>query len=102
MNRLRSLENLVKHLSTQLEEANAVASANGSSPGLNTSGDRNSADLDDRTDSLAAKPGKMEAQFGRLVVEDVNRSRYLGSGFWSRMNDEVCMQVFCRGRMGED
>ncbi|KAJ5233864.1 uncharacterized protein N7469_005630 [Penicillium citrinum] len=74
MNRLRSLENLVKHLTP---------------PGLNTSGDRNSADLDDRTDSLAAKPGKMEAQFGRLVVEDVNRSRYLGSGFWSRMNDEL-------------
>lgn len=95
MNRLRSLENLVKHLSTQLEEANAAASASGNSPGLIPAGDGNSADSNDQANSQFAKPskGQMEAQFGRLVVEDLNRSRYLGNGFWSRMNDEVCMQV---------
>lgn len=93
MNRLRSLENLVKHLSSQLDEAHAAASASaGGSPGVNFSGSGSGheADANNRIGSLSAKPGKMDTQFGRLVVEDPNRSHYVGSGFWSRVNDEVC------------
>ncbi|KAJ5396453.1 hypothetical protein N7509_004566 [Penicillium cosmopolitanum] len=92
MNRLRSLENLVKHLSSQLDEAHAAASASaGGSPGVNFSGSGSGheADANNRIGSLSAKPGKMDTQFGRLVVEDPNRSHYVGSGFWSRVNDEL-------------
>ena len=28
-------------------------------------------------------------QFGRLVLDDASQSRYVSSGFWSRVNDEV-------------
>lgn len=31
-------------------------------------------------------------QLGRLVLNDKGTSRYVSSGFWSRINDEVCMQ----------
>ncbi|KAH8900389.1 hypothetical protein GQ53DRAFT_801045 [Thozetella sp. PMI_491] len=31
----------------------------------------------------------MQKHFGRLVVQDSNQSRYVGSGFWSRVNDEL-------------
>jgi hypothetical protein len=88
MNRLRSLENLVKHLSSQLDEAHAAASAGGS-PDVNFGGGHE-ADANNRMGSLSAHPGKMDTRFGRLVVEDPNRSHYIGSGFWSRVDDEVC------------
>jgi hypothetical protein len=94
MNRLRSLENLVKNLSGQLDEAHAAASASasaGGSPDMNFSGSGSGheADANIRIGSLSANPGKMDTQFGRLVVKDPNRSHYIGSGFWSRVNDEV-------------
>lgn len=84
-NRLRSLENLVKHLSSQLDQAKAAASTSEGSP---SSG--HGIDTAHQADGLSPNAGKMEPHFGRLVVEDLNRSRYLGSGFWSRVNDEVC------------
>lgn len=95
MNRLRSLEALVKHLSSQLDEAHAAASASasaGDSPGVNFSGSGSGhdADTNNRIGSFSANAGRMDTRFGRLVVDDPNRSHYVGSGFWSRVNDEVC------------
>lgn len=85
MERLRSLEGLVKELSGQLEVANAAASsAAGSSPGAGGSSPGKSRDEDKHT-----SPAGIHKHFGRLVVQDPNRSRYVSSGFWSRVSDEV-------------
>jgi len=96
MERLRNLEGLVKDLSGQLEQANAAAAANsaaGSSPGVNSPG---SSSHDPDTDqhreaSPNTKSGDVNIQkhFGRLVLQDANQSRYINSGFWSRVTDEV-------------
>ena len=91
--RLRNLENLVKELSGQLEQANAAASsvASGSS-GVN-SPESSGYDHDtahQRDASPGTDTGPIRKQFGRLVLQDANRSRYVSSGFWSRVDDEVC------------
>lgn len=72
MERVRYLESLVKDLSGQLEQANAAASPKASS-----------------SDAIDTSTSKVQEQFGRLVIQDANRSRYVSSGFWSRVNDEV-------------
>lgn len=88
MERLRTLESLVRDLSGQLEQANAVASVAGSgaasvaaSPGSTT----NAPSI--RATAAAHK------DVGRLLVRDANasRSRYVSSGFWSRIH--VSLQV---------
>jgi len=87
MQRLQNLESLVKELSGQLEQANAAAgSAAGGSSGVNSPSSNQDRDTDPQMDPLQ-KP------FGRLVLQDANRSRYVGSGFWSRVDDEVRRQV---------
>ena len=92
MDRLRNLESLVKDLRGQLEQANvAASSAAGSSSGVNSPGS-SSHDRDDdrqRDASPNLNAGNVQKQFGRLVFQDANRSRYVSSGFWSRVNDEV-------------
>ena len=92
MQRLRNLEGLVKELSGQLEQANAAAnSATGGSSGVNSPGNSShDRDTDNLTDtSPNATAGNVQKQFGRLVLQGTNRSRYVSSGFWSRVNDEV-------------
>ena len=96
MNRLRNLEGLVKELSGQLEQARAAASSTGggssrgNSPGSSTQ-DR---DVEHQADtSSATNTSSAQKQFGRLVVQDASRSRYVSSGFWSRVNDEVRLAV---------
>ena len=96
MERLRNLEYLVKELSGQLEVANAAASsAAGGSSGANSPGssfqDRDAEHQ--RDSSIATKSSSVQKQFGRLVVQDTSRSRYVSSGFWSRVHDEVCQPV---------
>jgi hypothetical protein len=83
MERLRNLESLVKELSGQLEQANAAAnSVAGGSSGVNSpESSSHERDTDHQTD--------VSKHFGRLVLQDANRSRYVSSGFWSRVNDEV-------------
>ena len=92
MERLRSLESLVKELRGQLKKANAAATApvSGSS-GINSpeipSHDH---DTDYQREELPpTNASNVQKQFGRLVLQDANRSRYISSGFWSRVNDEV-------------
>ncbi len=99
MDRLRNLESLVKELSGQLEQARAAAgSAGGGSSGFNSPGrptqDR---DAEHQTDtSPASTTSSVQKQFGRLVVQDASHSRYVSSGFWSRINDEVGLPTLFR------
>ena len=94
--RLRNLEGLVNDLSDQLKQANAASSsAAGGSSGVNSpessSHDR---DTDHQSDALSDKSASnVQKDFGRLVHQDANRSRYVSSGFWSRVKDEVCRSV---------
>jgi hypothetical protein len=88
MDRLRNLESLVKELRGQLEEADggAASSSDVNSPG-NSSHDRDTdhqRDISSNTDAT-----NLQKPFGRLVLQDANKSRYVSSAFWSRVNDEV-------------
>ncbi|KAI1123588.1 hypothetical protein F5Y10DRAFT_280817 [Nemania abortiva] len=86
MDRLRNLENLVKDLSSQLEQAHAAANSSaGGSPA--SSHDRDGDHQ--RTASPPTATGNIQSRFGRLVLNDASRSRYVSSGFWSRVNDEL-------------
>ncbi|KAI0873990.1 hypothetical protein GGS24DRAFT_461038 [Hypoxylon argillaceum] len=86
MERLRNLESLVKDLSSQLEQAHAAANSSaGNSPA--SSHDRDGDNQ--RTAAPIAATSSMQSRFGRLVLNDASRSRYVSSGFWSRVNDEL-------------
>lgn len=93
IDRLRNLEYLVKDLSEQLEHAHAAASSAGggsseaNSPGSSTQ-DRDAEHQSNASSAL--NTSSVQKQFGRLVVQDASHSRYVSSGFWSRVNDEVC------------
>lgn len=91
MERLRNLEGLVKELSSRLEQANAASSSevggsasSVSSPPMTGIQHRGDAQYTD----TSSEPGtaKVQNQFGRLVLKDANRSRYISSGFWSRVD----------------
>jgi hypothetical protein len=86
MDRLRNLESLVKELRSQLEQAHAVAGS---------AGDSSSAqDRDAATEHQGdTNTSGVQHQFGRLVLQDSSHSRYVSSGFWSRVNDEVSRPV---------
>ncbi|KAI4859096.1 fungal-specific transcription factor domain-containing protein [Hypoxylon rubiginosum] len=89
MERLRSLESLVKELSSELEQARAAASASGG--GSSTAGhspESSNQDTDHHAES-SSDVSNMQKQFGRLVLGDSSRSRYVSSGFWSRVHDEL-------------
>ncbi|KAJ5692287.1 hypothetical protein N7462_001710 [Penicillium macrosclerotiorum] len=89
MERIRTLENLVRDLTAQLEQANArAASLSGSSPGLHSAAGSTEETAHQANPYVSNSP-YAQHQFGRLVVQDANKSRYVGSGFWSRVNDEI-------------
>jgi hypothetical protein len=92
MDRLRNLESLVKELSGQLEQAHAAANPpSAGSPGFKSTGrspQDHEAENQGKT-SPATNTSSVQKQFGRLVLQDASHSRYVSSGFWSRVNDEV-------------
>jgi hypothetical protein len=90
MERIRHLESLVKDLSGQLERANAGSSSGVGSP---ASSSHDQVTDSRREDSPTTNTGNVQKAFGRLVLQDSNRSRYVSSGFWSRVNDEVCSSL---------
>jgi hypothetical protein len=92
MERIRTLENLVKDLSGQLEEANARANSAEVSPAAQSPG----SSTHDPTSTSSPHSEHLQKQFGRLVLRDTNQSRYIGSGFWSRVTDEVRSIRCCR------
>ena len=84
MERLRNLENLVKELRGQRKEVHLAQEQ------ARVNQDRDGEHEDYHADtSLGSNTNRMQKQFGRLVVQDASRSRYVSSGFWSRVNDEV-------------
>ena len=93
MDRLQKLERLVKELSGQLAQAHAAASSGGGgSSGANSprSSTQDREAEHQRDTSSATNSSNVQKQFGRLVHQDASRSRYVSSGFWSLVNDEVC------------
>lgn len=92
MDRLRNLEQLVKELNGQLEQAHVVASSAGDGSSGCSSSRRSTQDRDpepQRDTSPPTNTSSVQKQFGRLVLQHTSRSRYVSSGFWSRVNDEV-------------
>lgn len=92
MDRLRKLESLVKDLSGQLEQAHAAASSAGGSSSEVSSPGSSAQDRDakhQRYTSPDTDNSSVQKQFGRLVIQNASHSRYVSSGFWSRVNDEV-------------
>ncbi|KAG8417203.1 hypothetical protein J3459_012550 [Metarhizium acridum] len=107
--RLRKLEGIVEELSGQIDEPAARGTSTNASPDMQSGMEglslRNmSASLDHvagqegsprGTDSSAGhsgEAGRKEKQpnFGRLVSDDQRgTSRYVSSGFWSKLNDEL-------------
>lgn len=87
MERLRTLETLVKELSGQLDQANATASSAGNSP-ASTAGShgRDAARGNKILGSVIPGNTGVHDQFGRMVLKDANRGRYVSSGFWSRVD----------------
>ncbi|KAJ5613627.1 hypothetical protein N7528_007281 [Penicillium herquei] len=88
MDRLHHLEGLVKELTEQLEQAYAAAkspaAASSNSPG-NSSHSRDPSYQEDNT----VPSEQVQDKFGRLVLNDAKKSCYVGSAFWSWVNDEL-------------
>lgn len=93
MERVQNLESLVKDLRSQLEHANAAASSVtvGSSEANSPGSSSHDRDIEHQRDAWHDTGANInvQKQFGRLVVQDADRSRYVSSGFWSRISDEV-------------
>ncbi|KAK8030150.1 transcriptional regulator family: Fungal Specific TF [Apiospora rasikravindrae] len=88
--RLQKLESLVKDLSSQLEQAQAAASATNSGSPANSTGSSTRREAENRGDSPSAHLGRSTTrQSGKLVIQDADRSRYVSSDFWSKINDEL-------------
>ncbi|KAM6521638.1 hypothetical protein FSOLCH5_006394 [Fusarium solani] len=86
MERLRNLEDLVKELRGQLEQASAGASpaGSGSAQGNSPSDGRR-----DASSPSTSTTSDVQKYFGRMVLQDGSRARYVASGFWSRISDEL-------------
>lgn len=92
MERLRNLESLVKELRSQLEQVEGASSGAGASPEGSSPENLHRQHREANAPADAALHADTEAaqkSFGRLVLQDANRTRYVSSGFWSRVNDEV-------------
>lgn len=108
MKRLRKLEGIVEELSGQIELETARqgnGSLGGQSPEAThdspNSGEARSTGrgslsstpgaqtLDYTHDSPSSSTTDINKKFGRLVLHDKGKSRYVSSGFWSRINDDI-------------
>lgn len=76
----------MKDLNEQLEKAReGIASDNG----------KTSASSSEMAEPSTSKPSPASGThppkpFGRMVSQDAASTRYVSSGFWSRVSDEVC------------
>ena len=93
MDRLHNLEHLIKDLRGQLETAQAAREPTDRNPqtanALETPGlDRDAAHKENT--SPREDHSEVHSPFGRLVLPDgASDSHYVGTGFWSRIVDEV-------------
>ncbi|KFY08118.1 hypothetical protein V492_06517 [Pseudogymnoascus sp. VKM F-4246] len=106
MDRLHNLESLVEELRGQLEQANsAVPGSVSSGASKGNSWGNSPADGDHQSGALptTASNTGLPNQFGRLVLQDAGHSRYVSSGFWSRINDEIDgLNMDARGPLGDE
>ncbi|KAF5027602.1 hypothetical protein F66182_272 [Fusarium sp. NRRL 66182] len=84
MERLQTLENLVKELSGQLAVANAATKRDASAEAASSLECRK-----DETSPSSASTSDVQKHFGRMILQDGDRGRYIASGFWSRISDEL-------------
>jgi hypothetical protein len=92
MERLRKLESLVTELNGQLKEAQAAASPSvrGSSGVASPESSIQYNEAEYRMNASNDIDATSEqTKYGRMVDHHASRSRYVSSGFWSRVNDEV-------------
>ncbi|KAF2662438.1 hypothetical protein K491DRAFT_585431 [Lophiostoma macrostomum CBS 122681] len=91
MERIRFLEGLVTDLRGQLEQARKAASSYSGGSSLTSPGSSpQHLDLSQhRETSPLTESSGVQKQFGRLVLQDSGRSRYVSSSFWSRVDDEL-------------
>ncbi|KAI0885814.1 fungal-specific transcription factor domain-containing protein [Annulohypoxylon maeteangense] len=89
MDRLRSLEGLVKELTGQLEQANAGVRGSPSANSPEHLGHDRDVSHQIEPELSVENMSKVQSSFGRLVLGDAGQSRYVSSGFWSRVNDEL-------------
>ncbi|RGP81083.1 hypothetical protein FLONG3_872 [Fusarium longipes] len=85
LERLQTLENLVKELRSQLELANAANSRGASSEAASPPENMKAAN----SPSSSSTTSDVQKHFGRMVLKDANQRRYISSGFWSRISDEL-------------
>ncbi|KAJ5762251.1 uncharacterized protein N7511_005633 [Penicillium nucicola] len=88
MERLRTLESLVKDLTSQLEQAKSAANSAEGSSGFG-SPESIVHETGQPSHATPNSTGDVQDHFGRLVLRDASRSRYISSAFWSRVNDEI-------------
>lgn len=107
ISRLRSLEGIVSDLGAQMQQVNAQ------SCGVNVSSDSHSSQASSMAgiaalgchpegSPSAADSPSTRSEYGRLVpaTEEGVSTRYLSSGFWSHINDEVELRQAPRAREG--
>ncbi|KAJ5972310.1 uncharacterized protein N7479_002228 [Penicillium vulpinum] len=87
MERLHNLESLVQELRIQLEQAKPAA--NSGAEGSSGVGSPESSAHDRQSNPSSNGTANLQKKFGRLVLQDSNRTRYVSTGFWSRVNDEL-------------
>ena len=85
MERVRNLEKMVKELSNELQLAQTTSSSE--VPAFDAG--KQNHDDNDNIISTSTESAQIPYQFGRLVIEEFSGNRYVGSNFWSRVNDEV-------------
>ncbi|KAI0020238.1 fungal-specific transcription factor domain-containing protein [Xylariomycetidae sp. FL0641] len=95
MDRLRNLESLVKELTSQLEQANSAANESNvstrDSPAVTSPGSSNQEFRSEYGHPLPPRPSVagLSNQLGKMVIQASNRTRYVSSVFWSRINEEI-------------
>lgn len=93
MNRLQNLENLVKNLSAELQQARVLG---GSSTLGSTSPPSHAWQAQPQQASSTGSAGSnshAQRKPGRLIPGNSGQSQYVASGFWSQISDEVCITV---------
>ncbi|KAK4212539.1 hypothetical protein QBC37DRAFT_192129 [Rhypophila decipiens] len=96
MDRLHKLESLVRELSTQLrqeqQDIGKSTDTTQSTPSPAAAGQGNDDSQSRMSDHGSTQ--KVQQEFGRLVLDESKSARYVSSGFWSRIKDEVARPDF--------
>ncbi|KAM7185352.1 Fungal specific transcription factor domain containing protein [Naviculisporaceae sp. PSN 640] len=107
MDRLHKLESLVRELSSQLRQEQQQQTTGSttdttlttpSPPAVNQGSDGDKGAL--RSDPGSAQ--SVQQEFGRLVLDDSRTTRYVSSGFWSRIKDELDSLRIETGALAEE